>query len=457
MMNKNDQLTVEIDGYTSEGAGVAHAEGMAVFVPGTIAGERAQVQLLKVKKTFVYAKPLRIETASPARIVPDCPVYPRCGGCALRHMTYAEELRYKEQKVRDALTRIAGVQVPMDPILPSPATDGYRNRAQFPVGGEPPVCGFYRVNSHDIIPTDACRLQTPEASAAAQAVLGWMRRYHVPAYDELSGKGLIRHICVRTSFEDRRTVLTLVASADLVPHIEALMEAVTAACPHVSGIVLNINPDRTNVILGRTFRTLYGSDTLTETLGKLRFTLRPASFFQVNPRQAANLYGLARAFLTAPPDDGGEPFLPRRLLDLYCGTGTIGLFCADVCEHVTGVEIVEDAIRDARENAQMNGITNADFHCGDAGAFAADAVSQGLHFDAVIVDPPRKGLSEEAAAMLLSLAPERIVYVSCDPATLARDITRLSRTYTPVRARAVDMFPRTAHVETVVLMSRKDT
>ena len=454
-MKKNDILTAGIDGYTSDGAGVAHADGMAVFVPGTIRGETVRLHILKVQKTYAFAKAEQIVTPSPERTEPDCPAYPRCGGCQLRHMTYAEELRYKERKVRDALERIAGADVPLEPILPSPSADGYRNRAQFPVGGDPPVCGFYRRNTHDIIPADSCRLQTPEAAAVARAVLDWMRRCRIPAYDETAQTGLVRHICVRTSFRDRRTVLTLVAVKAALPHTAALTDAVRAACPTVSGIVLNVNSLRTNVILGPEYRTLYGGETLIEQLGPLHFTLRPASFFQVNPAQAAHLYAQAKAYLTAPETDGGESYRPRHLLDLYCGTGTIGLFCADVCGRVTGVEIVEAAVRDARENAAANGIGNADFHCGDAGDFAASAARSGTHFDAVIVDPPRKGLSEEAAAMLESLAPERIVYVSCDPATLARDIARLAGTYVPVRARPVDMFPRTAHTECVVKLVRQ--
>ncbi|MEA4822629.1 MAG: 23S rRNA (uracil(1939)-C(5))-methyltransferase RlmD [Clostridiaceae bacterium] len=452
-MRKNDIVTAAIDGYTSEGAGVTHIDGMAVFTPCAIAGETVDLRILKVQKTYAFGKLERVVDESPERICPDCAVYPKCGGCALRHMTYAEELRYKEQKVRDAFERIAGISVPLEPIIPSPLVDVYRNRAQFPVAGEAgkAVCGFYRTNTHDVIPTEYCRLQTPEAAAVSQAVLGWMNAHGIPAYNELSGHGLIRHICVRTSFQDRHTVLTLVAAKREIPHKEALIDAVRSACLTVSGIVLNINAVRTNVILGREFITLWGDETLTDTIGALAFRLRPASFFQVNPLAAAKLYSCAKAFLTH--SDTGIPYHPRRLLDLYCGTGTIGLFCADVCEHVTGVEIVEAAVCDARENATANGIVNADFHCGDAGEYAK-TLAVNDHFDAIIVDPPRKGLSEDAAAMLITLAPERIVYVSCDPATLARDIKRLAGSYAPVRARAVDMFPRTAHVETVVLMSR---
>ncbi len=456
-MRKNDSITAVIDGCTSEGAGVAHVDGMAVFVPCAIPGETAELRILKVQKTYAYAKIERLLDPSPERVPSDCPVYPQCGGCALRHMSYSAELAYKERRVRDAFERIAGVHVPMEPILPSVLTDGYRNRAQFPVAGEAGKCyaGFFRANTHNVIPTDACRLQTPEAASVTQAVLAWMNRHRIPAYDEQTGKGLIRHICVRTAFSDRRTVLTLVAARRELPHPDGLIRTVRAACPSVSGIVLNVNAARTNVILGKEYRTLWGDETLTDAIGALSFRLRPASFFQVNPLTAEKLYGCAKAYLTH--SDTGVPYRPRHLLDLYCGTGTIGLFCTDVCERVTGVEIVESAVQDARENAAANGIENADFHCGDAGEFARAAVGRGECFDAVIVDPPRKGLSEEAAVMLETLHPERIVYVSCDPATLARDIRRLSGSYAPVRAQAVDMFPRTAHVETVCLLVRRNS
>ncbi len=462
-MKKNDRVTCVIDGYSSEGAGVAHADGMAVFVPGTIAGERAELHIVKVQKSYAYARAVQILEPSQERCEPDCPVYPKCGGCVLRHMSYSEELSYKERKVRDALTRIAGVDVPMEPILPSPIVDGYRNRAQFPVAGEPgqAAAGFYRTNSHDVIPTEYCRLQTPEAAAVTHAVLDWMNRFRIPAYNEAAGRGLVRHICVRTSFRGgenggsgRPTVLTLVAASRSLPRLQELIETVTVSAPSVTGIVLNVNPERTNVILGHEYHTLWGKDTLAERLGELEFTLRPASFFQVNPRQAERLYTEAKRYLTLPLA-GEKAYHPERLLDLYCGTGTIGLFCADVCGHVTGVEIVEDAIRDARENARANGIANAEFFCGDAGVYAGELERRGEHFDAVIVDPPRKGLSPEAARTILQLNPQRIVYVSCDPATLARDLTRLAPAYTPRQARAVDMFPRTGHVETVVLLSRK--
>ncbi len=456
LMKKNDCLTAVIDGYTGDGAGVAHVDGMAVFVPGTIRGEKAELHIVKTLKTYAYAKVERIIEHSPERIQPDCPVYQRCGGCTQRHMSYTEELRYKEKKVADAFERIAGVKPQTEPILPSPMIDGYRNRAQFPtacVDGKA-VCGFYRTNSHDVIPTDYCRLQTPEAAKVADAVIGWMNRFDISAYDEKSGRGLVRHICVRTSFCDRNTVLTLVVSSSSVPHADELCTAVSAV-NGVTGIVINVNSEHTNVILGTRFYTLWGKDTLEERLGKLRFTLRPASFFQVNPVQAENLYTIAKEYLTRPEKEGNEPYRPKNLLDLYCGTGTIGLFCADVCDSVTGVEIVESAVRDAKENAAANGVDNAGFYCGDAGKITAELTAKGKNFDTVIVDPPRKGLSDEAAAMLLKLAPERIVYVSCDPATLARDVVRLSGEYKPSVARAVDMFPRTSHVETVVQLVRK--
>jgi len=455
-MKKNDLITVTIEGYTSEGAGVAHPEGMATFIPGTLKGETCEVRILKVAKTVAYGKLERVITPSPARVVPDCAVYPKCGGCALRHMNYAEELRYKESRVRDALARIAGIawgtpDAPVwDGIDGAADTDGCRNKAQFPVGGVPghAVTGFYRANSHDIVATDMCRLQTPEANACVKAVREWMNAHRIAPYEEKNASGLVRHIFTRTAQCDRRTVVTLVVTRDKIPEARDLLDRLQKACPAVSGVVLNVNAARTNVILGNKYRTLWGDDTLTDTLGGLTFAIRPASFYQVNPAQAEVLYSRARAYLL----DGG--FHPALLLDLYCGTGTIGLYCANACGHVTGVEVVEQAVEDARGNAVRNGIANADFLCGDAGTVARTLRSDGIVPDAVVVDPPRKGLDETAAATILEIAPQRVVYVSCDPATLARDIGRLSHMYRLTRARAVDMFPRTAHVETVVLMSR---
>ena len=443
---KNQLYTAVITGYTAEGLGVARIHGQVVFVHGGVRGERCTVRILKVLKNIAYARVEEILERSPARREPDCPHYPACGGCDFRHISYAEELEAKRQRVEDALRRVGGAELPVEEILAAPTVDGYRNKAQFPVSPEG-LAGFYRARSHQVIPALDCRLQAPQAGAVAGAVEAYLRAFSVPAYDERTGRGLLRHIYVRTSREGRALVC-LVVNGEALPHEKELVRRIRAACPDTVGVMLNVNTRDTNAVLGDAYRTLWGEDTLVDELCGLTFRLSAPAFYQVNRDQAERLYGKAVEFAGLT---GRE-----TVLDLYCGAGTITLAMARYAGRVIGAEIVPEAIANAWENARRNGMENAEFFCGDAGAIAKKLAEERLRPDVIVVDPPRKGLGEEVAPVIASMDPERIVYVSCDPGTLARDVKRFSEQgYRAVRAAAADLFPRTRHVETVVLLSQQ--
>ena len=445
---KNQIFDLTIDNYSSEGDGIARLDGMAVFVKGALRGERCRVKLLKVGKTAAWGRVEQVVTPSPARIKPDCPHFPKCGGCALRHMSYAEELEFKRQRVEDALRRIGGLDLSVDVIHGAEAPECYRNKAQFPVSdrsGKLSI-GFFRARSHDVIDVERCLLQRPEADAAARAVKGWMERFQFPAYDELTHKGLVRHVYVRTN-RNGESLVCLICNGTKLPHLNALIDALQEAVPGMVGLVLSINREKTNVILGKDYQTLWGQDFLYDTLCGLTFKLSVPSFFQVNPMQTEVLYRKAAEFAGLTGDE--------TVVDLYCGTGTISLVLAGQARQVIGAEIVPSAIEDARENAARNGLANTEFICADAKEAAAELVRRGIKPDVISVDPPRKGMAEEVIGHIVSMEPKKIVYVSCDPATLARDLSRFAALgYQAEKAEAVDMFPRTHHVETVVLLSK---
>ena len=445
-LQKNQRHTVQIEGYSSEGLGIARIEGQVVFVHGAVRGETCTVQMLKVLKNAAFARVEEVLTPAPGRMAPDCPHYPACGGCQLRHLTYEEELWMKRQKVEDALRRLGGAEIAVEEILGSETTEGYRNKSQFPIGPDG-VPGFYRARSHQVIPAPDCRIQTPQANALAAAVAEWARDRGVPSYDERTGKGLLRHLYVRVN-RAGEALVCLVVNGRKLPDEAGLTEVLRAACPGLTGVVLNTNTRDTNVILGEKYRTLWGRDTLEDQLCGLTFKLSVPSFYQVNRPQAERLYAKALEYAGLTGEE--------LALDLYCGTGTITLCLAKKARQVIGAEIVPEAIADARENAVRNGVENVEFFCGDASAVAAKLAGEGLKPDVVVVDPPRKGLAEDVVETVAAMGPSRVVYVSCDPATLGRDVKRFSALgYRAVRAAAVDMFPRTAHVETVVSLVRK--
>lgn len=447
---KNAVYTAEITGYTAEGMGVARLEGRVVFVPGTIRGERWTVRLEKVTKNVAWARGVELLEGSPERLEPDCPLAGRCGGCQFRHMTYAEELQAKGQRVADALERVGGVKLELPPVLGAEEPERYRNKVQFPVAQEKRglAIGYYRPRSHDVLDAPDCLLQPLTVTALRGAVKEWMERYQVPAYGEEDGTGLIRHLYVRTNSRDQ-ALCCLVVNGTGLPFQQELVDALRRVCPGLVGVVLNFNTRDTNVILGEEYRTLWGRDYLEEELCGLTFRLSVPSFFQINRAQTQRLYQVALDFAGLHGDE--------TVLDLYCGIGTISLALARQAGQVIGAEVVPQAIEDAKQNAARADIQNAEFFCGDAGAVAQKLANEGVRPQVICVDPPRKGLGPEVPAILASMAPERIVYVSCDPATLARDVKRLGELgYQVQKAQAVDLFPRTCHVETVCLMSRKE-
>ena len=445
-LEKGSVYTAVIDGYSSEGLGIARVNGAVVFVPHAVRGEEIDLRITKVMKTSCAGEIVKIHNPSPERMEPECPYAGKCGGCASRHLTYPEELWAKRQRVQDALTRIGGLELTVEEILGAKNPEHYRNKSQYPVGADGSI-GFFQARTHKVVPIRRCLIQTEAADRTAQAVGEWMRRYKISAYDETTGKGLVRHVCVRVNRKGE-SLCCVVVNGNKVPREPELAAYVTAAVPHTVGVLLNSNTRRGNVVLGDKYRTLFGRNYLMDTLCGLEFKLSMPSFYQVNRDQAEVLYGKALEFAGLT---GNE-----TVLDLYCGIGTITLCLAKAAKRVIGAEIVPPAIRDAKENALRNHVENAEFFCGDAADIAAKLESDGLRPDVVTVDPPRKGLAPEVIASVAAMGPEKVVYVSCDPATLGRDVKIFREFgYEAKRAAAVDMFPGTAHVETVVLLSRE--
>ena len=447
-LEKGSVYTAVIDGYSSEGLGIARVNGAVVFVPHAVRGEEIDLRITKVMKTSCAGEIVKIHNPSPERMEPECPYAGKCGGCAYRHLTYPEELWAKRQRVQDALTRIGGLELTVEEILGAKNPEHYRNKSQYPVGADGSI-GFFQARTHKVVPIRRCLIQTEAADRTAQAVGEWMRRYKISAYDETTGKGLVRHVCVRVNRKGE-SLCCVVVNGNKVPREPELAAYVTAAVPHTVGVLLNSNTRRGNVVLGDKYRTLFGRNYLMDTLCGLEFKLSMPSFYQVNRDQAEVLYGKALEFAGLT---GNE-----TVLDLYCGIGTITLCLAKAAKRVIGAEIVPPAIRDAKENALRNHVENAEFFCGDAADIAAKLESDGLRPDVVTVDPPRKGLAPEVIASVAAMGPEKVVYVSCDPATLGRDVKIFREFgYEAKRAAAVDMFPGTAHVETVVLLSKLNT
>ena len=442
---KNQEHTVTIEGYGEGGMGVARIDGRVVFVHGALRGEKCRVLILKTLKSVAFAKVLEVIEPSSERITPDCPYFPRCGGCTYRHIRYEEELRLKRQRVQDNLSRIGGSDVTVEEILGARDTLRYRNKAQYPVSKDGAV-GFYRARTHEVIECEHCLLVKPEADAAAEALREYMQSCRVAGYDEKTGRGLVRHLYIRSNAAGESLVCVLV-NGDKLPKEDRLVTLLRDACPKCTGIVLGTNTKKGNVILGDRYRTLWGSDRLEDTLCGKTFRLSVPSFYQVNRVQAERLYAKASEFAGLTGQE--------TVLDLYCGAGTITLALSDHAKKVLGAEIVPEAIDDARENAARNGVKNAEFFCGDASDVAKKLARENLRPDVITVDPPRKGLAADVVESIAEMQPGRVVYVSCDSATMARDVKRLADLgYTAQRACAVDMFPRADHVETVVLLSK---
>ena len=449
-LHRGDPLQVSIETATIDGSGVARVDGQVVFVPGALPGERCSVRIAHVGRSAVFAQLLSVLTPSVHRVEPDCPYFPRCGGCALRHMDYEQELALKQAHVQSCLTRIGGQTISALPITGAAQTDGYRNKVQFPVQEQDgcPVAGFFSGKTHRVIPVRPCRIQPDCADAIRGAVLAWMEQYHIRAYDEQTHTGYIRHIYIRFGAESGQILVCIIANCAQLPKKKQLVAALLAADPGITTIVFSPNTKKGNTVLGTEFHPLYGDGTITDTLCGLQFRLSAPAFYQVNHAQAERLYEKAvqLAGLT-----GNE-----TVLDLYCGTGTITLCLARHAKKAIGVEIVPQAIEDAKFNAAQNGMENAEFFCMDAGQAAKMLADRRTRPDVIVVDPPRKGVSADVIEAISAMAPQRVVYVSCDPATLARDLKLLTAAgYTLQTAEAFDLFPRCAHVETVVLLSRE--
>ena len=445
-LHQNQIYTGTVEGYSSEGLGIVRLDGAVVFVPQAIRGEEIDLRITKVMKTAAAGEIVKIHNPSPERTKPECPYFGKCGGCDFQHMSYTEELWAKRQRVQDALTRLGGTDLRVEEILGAKNPAHYRNKSQYPVGADGAI-GFFRARSHQVVPVDRCLIQSEVSDRTAKAVGNWMKRYRVSAYDETTGKGLVRHIYVRVNRKGE-SLCCVIANGRQLPREPELAAYVRAAAPGTVGVVLNTNTKKGNVILGEKYRTLWGQDFLMDTLCGLTFKLSVPSFYQVNRDQAEVLYGKALEFAALTGEE--------TVLDLYCGTGTITLCLAKRAKRAIGAEIVPPAIEDAKENAARNNIENAEFFCGDAADIAAKLEQEGLQPDVITVDPPRKGLAPEVIASVAGMGPKRVVYVSCDPATLGRDVKIFDGFgYKAVRAAAVDMFPGTRHVETVVLLSRE--
>ena len=449
MLIKNQIYEALVTDYTAEGQGVAHIEGCAVFIPNAIRGEKVRVRIEKAQKTWAAAKIVEILEKSPHRVNRECPVAKLCGGCDFWHMDYEEETSLKANRVLNCLNRIGGENLEEIPILSAPTCHGYRNKAQYPVAAAKgkAYAGFFRAGTHQVVENSRCLILPEETDRVKSAVMDYVNQFRVPVYDEVEHKGLLRHIYVRRGAVSKQILVCLVINGRSIPKAHELVGRLKKI-PGFTTLVLNVNTRKGNAILGDETITLHGPGYIEDTLCGLNFRLSPRSFYQVNHHQAQRLYEAAISQAEITKDD--------TVLDLYCGVGTITLAMAGAAGKVIGVEVIPQAVEDARDNAKRNGIENAEFFCGDAGQAALELEKNGIRADVVVVDPPRKGLNADTIEALHRFSPRRIVYVSCDPATLARDVALLKeRGYRLKNAMAADLFPRCAHVESIVTMIRE--
>ncbi len=451
MLKKNDEIELNIDALTSEGSAVGRYDGMAVFVRGAVPGDTVLAHIIKVSKRYAVAIIASIIHKSGSRIEPDCSVSDKCGGCSFRNMTYEEELRFKQTRVSDAMSRIAHLDIPIRDIVAADSIDRYRNKAQYPVRLENGrlYAGFYAYKSHRIVSCGDCRLHPVEFTECIRAFSDWAITAGITSYDEQTGRGLLRHIYLRKAFSTGEIMACAVINGEVLPQQELLVDLLMNV-DGVTSVCFNVNRDDGNVVLGKNTVVISGKDSITDVLLGKKFVISPNSFYQVNHDQCEKLYAIAAEYAALT---GKE-----TVVDLYCGAGTIGLTMADKAKYVYGAEIVPQAIENAKKNAAVNGITNASFLCGDAFEIAQKFKNDGIHPDVVILDPPRKGCSDKLIDTVVTMAPDRIVYLSCDSATLARDLALFdSRDYKALEITPVDMFPRTPHVETIVLIQKKNS
>lgn len=450
---KNDLLTVTIEDMGHDGEGIGKVDGYTVFVKDTVIGDKVQAKIMKAKKNYGYARLVEIMEPSKDRVEPRCAYARQCGGCQIQALSYEKQLAYKQQKIENNLIRIGGFQkeeIPMQPIIGMEDPYHYRNKAQFPVGCDKEghlIAGFYAGRTHSIISNRKCYLGVEVNEQILNLVLAHMEAYDIPVYDETTGKGLVRHVLIRYGFQSKEIMVCLVVNGSRIPGAEDLI-AKLREIPGMTSISLNINREKTNVILGRKGKLLWGQEYITDTIGPIAYQISPQSFYQVNPVQTKNLYekAISMAGLT-----GNE-----RVMDAYCGIGTIGLIASRNAKEVISVELNPDAVRDAVTNAKRNGIKNVSFYQNDAGAFMVSMAEKGEKADVVFMDPPRAGSDEAFLSSVVMLAPEKIVYISCNPETLARDLRYLTKHgYRAEEAWGYDMFAWSEHVETVCLLSRK--
>ena len=444
-LKKNLRLELHIDSFGAQGEGVARHEGMPVFIPCALPGEQALVQIVKVEKRFAFGKVVDIITASPERVTPPCPYYNRCGGCACQHMSYDAQLRFKREQVENCLRHIAGLNAPVLPVLGMEDPWHYRNKISMPVAGEAeaPQIGYYSARSHRVVDVRQCLLSREAADRVSAALRAWMMQEHIAPYQEETHTGLVRHIMTRMN-RAGQLMAVIVINGKCLPHADALLALMQKQVPEMVSLCVSCNEKRGNVILGDSYTALWGEERLEDTLCSNRFLLSPLSFFQVNPTQTEKLYQTALDFAGLT---GNE-----TVADVYCGVGTISLMQAARAKQVTGIEIVPQAIEDAKKNAVLNGVTNVDFICGPAESVLPELVEKGLRPDVVVLDPPRKGADAAVLQAIADSMPRHVVYVSCNPATQARDAKQLCEWgYRALKAQPVDMFCQTAGVENVML------
>ncbi len=451
VVKKNDQVEVIIEDIGSEGEGIGRYQGYTLFVKDTVMGDRALVQVLKTGKTYGYARLVKLIEASKDRVTPRCPIASKCGGCQLMHVDYARQLRYKEDKVRGCLTRIGGFgDIPMEPILGMEEPYYYRNKSQYPVGRNKDgsiAIGFYAGRTHSIIDTPHCYIGAKVNEEIISFLRSFIENYKIEPYNEETHKGLLRHILTRVGFHSGEVMVCLVVNGRDIPYKEELIGGLQRL-PGMKSICLNVNREKTNVILGNEIIPLWGEPYITDSIGEVKYQISPLSFYQVNPVQTKKLYELALEYAQLHGEE--------TVWDLYCGIGTISLFLAQRAKKIYGVEIVPQAIEDAKKNAAINGIKNAEFFVGAAEDVLPRKYKEDkVYADVIVVDPPRKGCEQSLLDTMLAMAPKRIVYVSCDPATLARDLKYLcEKDYELAKVRAVDQFGHSTHVESIVLMQR---
>ena len=452
LMKKDDMIELTIEDLGVDGEGIGKLDGMTFFVKDTVIGDRVEAKVMKMKKTYGYARLMKILEPSPDRVEPRCAHARQCGGCQLQAMNYEAQLRYKVNKVWNNLTRIGGLTgLPRPEILGMEDPWRYRNKAQFPFGTDKeghPVTGFYAARSHRIIPCTECWLGVEENRIILERILDHMETYKIPAYDEQTGKGMLRHVLLRKGFATGEIMVCLILNGRRIPAQDALTDSLREV-PGMTSISINVNQKNTNVIMGSEMIPVWGQAYITDQIGEIRYQISPLSFFQVNPAQTRKLYETALEYA----DLRGE----ETVWDLYCGIGTISLFLAQKAGKVYGVEIVPEAIEDARRNAALNDISNVEFYVGKAEEVLPEKYEkEGIRADVIVVDPPRKGCDAACLETMVKMRPDRIVYVSCDSATLARDLKYLcGEGYEVKKVKACDMFPGTVHVETVCLLSNR--